>query len=60
MKEIKFNGHFLEMYDSIEELPIGQFQEYNRYILIDAGIGSNLDDSTSHIMTAARYIKNER
>jgi hypothetical protein len=44
MKTIHHNGHRVELYDSIQELPIWRFQLYNRYMVIDAGIGSDLAD----------------
>lgn len=43
MKRIVFRGHVLDMYDSIEDLPIMRFQQFNKYAVIDAGIGSNID-----------------
>ena len=42
MQIIKFNGHTLEMYDSIQELPINRFQTYDLNLLIDAEIGSDI------------------
>lgn len=56
MKKLKFNGHYLEMYDGIDELPITRFQEYNRYVMIDSGIGSDLASFDGHISTLRRYI----
>ena len=34
MKNI--NGHVVKIYDSIEELPIINFQKYNKFMLIDS------------------------
>lgn len=47
----------LELYDGIEELPIVNFQKFNKYMLIDSGIGSDFDDINNHISNLARLIK---
>lgn len=57
METIKLKkGISLEMYDSIEEMPIVAFQEYNRSILIDSGIGADLDSFDMHIDNVRRSI----
>lgn len=53
------NGHLIELYDSIEELPIKRFYLYNKYLLLDSGIGSDLRDVTSHVEKAIRYINGD-
>lgn len=55
MRIIEINGHRLEMYASIEELPITRFQDFNRLMLIDAGIGSDLDAVDRHLAAVLRY-----
>lgn len=59
MEIIKLNGNYLEMYNSIDELPIVNFQNYNRAILIDAGLGSDLSDVANHITTIRRQVANK-
>lgn len=54
------NGITLKLYDSIEELPILNFQKFNRYLLIDAGIGSDLEDIDVHIEKVAKYINTDK
>ena len=44
MKTAKVNGHTVEIFDSIDELNIRRFQKYNKYMLIDSGVGSDLQD----------------
>ena len=56
MKRINLRGVVLEMYDSIDEMPITRFQEYNRFLLIDAGIGSDMDSISKHIGRLNRFI----
>jgi hypothetical protein len=53
----KYKGHTIELYDSIDEMPITRFHKYNKYLLIDGGVGSDLDDVINHIDRAAIYVK---
>lgn len=53
----KYNGHVVELYDSIDEMPITRFHKYNKYLLIDGGVGSDFDDVLNHIDRAAIYAK---
>lgn len=49
-------GKRVRLYDSIDELPIENFQKYNKYVLLDAGIGSDVNDVCEHIANAYRLI----
>ena len=57
MKSLLINKKIVQVYDSIDEMPIVNFQKYNKYLLIDSGIGSDADDIDAHIVKIARYIK---
>ena len=57
MKDIVVNGNTIKVYDSIDEMPIVNFQKYNKYLLIDSGLGSDADDIDAHIARIAKYIK---
>lgn len=57
MRTVKVSGKVLRMYDSIDELPIRNFQKYNKFLLIDSGIGSDADDIDAHIVKIAKFIK---
>ena len=59
MKTLVVNKKVLTLYDSIDELPIVNFQKYNKYLLIDAGIGSDVDSIDEHISRLAKYIKTD-
>lgn len=56
MKKAKFNGHVLELYDSIQELPVTRFQMYNLNTMLDAGIGSDLSAYDQHVNRSVQYI----
>ena len=57
MKNLLINKKIIRVYDSIDEMPIINFQKYNKYLLIDSGIGSDADDIDAHIIKIAKYIK---
>ena len=56
MKVVTIKGHTIKLYDSIDELPIVNFQKYNKCILIDSGLGSDVDSVDSHFSYIARFI----
>ena len=57
MKSLLINKKIIRVYDSIDEMPIVNFQKYNKYLLIDSGIGSDADDIDAHIIKIAKFIK---
>lgn len=57
MKKLLINKKIVKVYDSIDEMPIVNFQKYNKYLLIDSGIGSDADDIDAHITQIAKFIK---
>jgi hypothetical protein len=56
MKTMTIEGHVVRIFDSIDELPITRFHKYNKYLLIDSRIGSDLNDVLARIDRAIRYI----
>jgi len=56
MKTITIKNKTIKLYDSIDELPIANFQKYNKCILIDSGLGSDVDSIDSHIVNIAKFI----
>lgn len=57
MKEVKLAGHKVELFNSIEDLPIKRFHKYNKCMLVDAGVGSDLSSFDAHIERVVRFIK---
>lgn len=57
MKNLLINKKIVRVYDSIDEMPIVNFQKYNKYLLIDSGIGSDADDIDAHIVKIAKFMK---
>ena len=58
MKTIDTGQHVIKLYDSVDELPISAYQRYNKFLLIDAGIGSSIDDFDAHLVKLAKLIGN--
>lgn len=56
MKTISLANRTIKLYDSIDEMPIENFQRYNKYIIIDAGLGSDIDSVDEHIVQIAKLI----
>ena len=57
MREVTLAGHRVTLYTSIEELPMARFHKYNKYLLVDAGIGSDMQAVDGHISRVVQYIK---
>lgn len=55
MKTVKIGTHTVEMYDAIDELPMARFHKYQKYLLIDSGIGSTIEDFDRRIEKARRF-----
>lgn len=59
MKTTKIGELTVEIYDAIDELPMLRFHKYNKMLLVDSGIGSDLADFDAHIEKAMRYAKSK-
>lgn len=57
MIKVVIGGHVVKLYDSVDDMPIVNFQKYNKFLLIDSGIGSTLDDYNNHILKMFKYIQ---
>lgn len=57
MKTVQIGKHKVEMYDSIDDLPISRYHKYNKMLLIDSGLGSDLTDVDAHIEKTVAFIK---
>lgn len=60
MKDFKLGKHKLEIFNSIEELPIVRHHKFSKLMLIDAGIGAEISDFDAHIERVIRYIKSDK
>lgn len=60
MKTEKIGRHRIELYDSIDELTTERFFTYNKMLLIDSGIGSDMQAIDDHITRLLRYLKTDK
>ena len=60
MQTVKIGKHTIEMYDAIDELPIARFHKYQKLLLIDAGIGSDLAAFDQRIEKTRRYLMDNK
>ena len=56
----KIAGKTVEFYDSIDEINICRFHKYNKFLLLDAHIGSNLQDVNNHISRIQGFLNQEK
>lgn len=57
MKEVTIGKHKVVIYDSIEDLPILRYHRFNKFMLIDAGIGSDLTELDTHIQKVMAFLR---
>ena len=56
MVTVKIGKHTVEMYDTIEELPIVRFHKYQKMLLVDAGIGADIPAFDQRIERTRRFM----
>lgn len=57
MNKLNLGKHVVEVYDSIDDMPNERYQIYNRFLLVDTGVGSDLNDINLHIEKIVTFIK---
>ena len=56
MVTVKIGKHTVEMYDGIEELPIVRFHKYQKLLLVESGVGSDIAAFDQRIEKARRFV----
>lgn len=56
MVTAKIGNHTVEFYDTIEELPIVRFHKYQKLLLVDAGVGSDIAAFDQRLEKARRFL----
>jgi len=59
MNTVTVGKHKVQLFDSIDELPIKRFHKFNKFMLIDSGIGSDLNDINAHIARIGKYLTSD-
>lgn len=57
MKTIKIGKHKVTFYDAIAELPISRFHVYNKMLLVDSGVGSDITDFDAHLERIVAFMQ---
>ena len=57
MRTIKIGKHKVTIYDAISELPISRFHVYNKMMLVDSGVGSDITDFDAHAERIIAFLK---
>lgn len=56
MEKIKIGKHTVEFYSAIDELPIVRFHKYQKLLLVDAGVGSDITAFDRRLEKARHFL----
>ena len=56
MVERKIGKHTVQYYDSIDELPIVRFHKYQKFLLVDSGIGGDINSFDARLERTRLYL----
>ena len=56
MVEIKAGGAHIFLYDSIQELPSDRYHEFTKYVLLDLGVGTDMQSIADHNKKVDTYL----
>lgn len=58
MKKVRINRNVVEYYDgAIDELPVGRYSKFNQALMMDANVGSTVEDVTRHYQLIRKFIE---
>lgn len=60
MVTLTIGKHKVEIYDTIEALPVVRFHKFQKFLLIDSGLGADMTAFDTHIEKARRYIATKK
>lgn len=55
MRRIKIGRHTVEYYDSIDTLPVIRFHKFQKMMLVDSGVGGDIESFDRHMERIKRY-----
>lgn len=56
MVTAKIGKHTVEFYDTIEELPIVRFHKYEKLLLVDSGVGSDIHSLDQRLLKVREFL----
>jgi predicted transcriptional regulator len=60
MEELKVNGHKVQMYDSIDEMPICRYHKFTQLMVLNSGLGSTMGDIENKLRELMKYIQTDK
>jgi hypothetical protein len=60
MKELKINRCKVQMYDSIDEMPIWRHHKFTQLMVLNSGIGSTMADIENKLRDILKYIQSDK
>lgn len=57
MKTLKIGRHKVEVYNSIDEMPVSRYHLLSKLLLVDSGVGATVGDVDAHLAKAIEYLK---
>lgn len=60
MKIERIGKHKIERFDNIDEIPTERFFTYNRMLLLDSGIGGDMEAIDNHISRIAGFVARDK
>jgi len=55
MKKAKIGKHTVEFYDTIDEMPIVRYHKFQKFLLVDSGVGGDIADFDMHLEKVMRF-----
>lgn len=56
MKTLNIGKHTVEIFDSIEDLPVIRYHKYQKYLLVDAGVGGDIAAFDQRLERARQFM----
>lgn len=56
MRKIVFKRHVIEVHDDFKQIEIDRLAAFNRYVMLDSGIGSSLSDIDKKISSIISFV----
>ena len=57
MKELQIARNLtVRIFDTVDEMPIDRFHRFNKYVMIDSGIGADMESVDQHLSQVKRFI----
>ena len=60
MKEIKLNGHNIEIYETIDEMPMWRYHKFTQYMVLHSGIGDDINAITTRLRKLSTLVNTDK